>query len=344
MKQSIIREFLRCPACRKGDLETVPFESESGAIRNGIAACRSCPAWYRIEDWILELLVPSLRDQPAVERFRARFGSRWDGWRNGRDESPKAAPASADDEHKLGQKSFYDEDALAYETQMLQLCFWKALDLKCQALIRRGVGSRATMVEIGGGIGRISLPLSGSFKTILSFDISEAMVRTAVRKRESHGRSAENIHYFVADAENIPIGTERVDAAVMYGILHHLGSPAVCVREMARVLKPGGFFFALENNRSAFRAIFDLSMRVKKLWNEKAHEEHFIISHRELSQWFAETGLRPQISTSVFLPPHLLSRLSLAAAGRMLRRTDAFAGMVPWLKYQGGLILCSGTK
>lgn len=132
------------------------------------------------------------------------------------------------------------------------------------------------------------------------------MVRIALEKRDQCAGSG-NIHYFIADAENIPVKSGLIDVAVFSGILHHLENPQIVIKDTIRTLVPGGRFLGIENNSSAFRFIFDLLMRMKRLWNEKAHQEHFIMNHRELERWFKEAGVFVKTWTSIFLPPHILN-------------------------------------
>lgn len=340
MKQSIIDSYLICPACHEASLGTVPFESQGDELVNAVIECRSCGTWYRLEDGLLELLVPALRDYARQKAFQAKFADRWNGWeRNG-----QSTEQGSNDDHKLEQKEFYDDDAIQYENEMMRLSFWQAFDRTYLDKIRAVTGKREVMLEIGGGTGRISLPMRADYNLTLSFDLSEAMVRTAIRKRAEHGVSAGHIHYFVADAENIPVRKACADVAIFSGILHHVEHPDTVIREMSRILVAGGVFLGNENNHSAFRPLFDLLMRIRKLWNEKAHEEHFIMSHRELDGWFAEAGLSGTSWTSVFLPPHLFNLLRVDGAEKLLRSSDALSQAIPWFRMQGGLILFSGTK
>ncbi|MBK7975511.1 MAG: methyltransferase domain-containing protein [Deltaproteobacteria bacterium] len=47
----------------------------------------------------------------------------------------------------------------------------------------------------------------------------------------------------VADAERLPFEDARFDAAVEFGILHHVPGWRTALVELARVLKPGGHFW-----------------------------------------------------------------------------------------------------
>ena len=82
---------------------------------------------------------------------------------------------------------------------------------------------------------------------------------------------------------------------------------------------------------------------MKRPWNEKAHEEHFIMNHHELEWWFSEDGGSCKDLDQYFLPPHVLNFFR-AQRAQGIRVTDAICPHLPWVRLQGGLILFSGTK
>ena len=122
-----------------------------------------------------------------------------------------------------------------------------------------------------------------------------------------------------------------IDVAIFSGILHHLENQQIVIADTVRTLVSGGRFLGIENNSSAFRFIFDFLMRRKRLWNEKAHEAHFIVNRKELQRWFGQA-------------PHLLNFFHVARVEWLIRATDAVCQRLPWLNLQGGLILFAGRK
>lgn len=333
----IVSTFV-CPVCA-GRLVAHVFKSSADDIIDGEAVCTGCGAPYRIENGIAELLPLRLQDGVKGETFKSRYGDAV-GERGTR----RSEPCRPDDIHKLEQKSFYDEDAIPYETSMLRLPFWQAFDRTFRERLLGHAGG--TLLEIGCGTGRISLPCRSHFKSIIGFDISESMVSTAMSKRADLP-DAKHIEYFVADAENIPVNDSVADMVVFSGILHHVENPSRVIAEALRALKPGGSYWGLENNRSAMRPMFDFLMKWSKLWNEKAHKDHFIMSDGEVSRWLSEAGAdiaSMEVWTSVFLPPHVFNHFRPKTAELLLVNSDALAQRIPWLRKQGGLLLFSGHK
>ena len=55
--------------------------------------------------------------------------------------------------------------------------------------------------------------------------------------------------FLAGDVEELPFPDSSLDAVMLSGIVHHLPDPSQCAKETARVLKPGGKFFAFDPNR-----------------------------------------------------------------------------------------------
>ena len=80
MNEQIITVYLCCPQCREVTLDIECFERDGNDIWNGVVSCDSCATWYRLEDGLLELLVPALRlpgTDAAFARRMATANYRW---------------------------------------------------------------------------------------------------------------------------------------------------------------------------------------------------------------------------------------------------------------------------
>ncbi len=94
-------------------------------------------------------------------------------------------------------------------------------------------------------------------------DLSPGMVRAALRNAGALGLNVEGK---VADAEGIPYGDDTFDLVVGHAVLHHIPDVDAALREVLRVLRPGGrFVFAGEPTRIGdryARAVSRLAWRI----------------------------------------------------------------------------------
>ncbi|MCX6355269.1 MAG: methyltransferase domain-containing protein [Candidatus Aureabacteria bacterium] len=98
----------------------------------------------------------------------------------------------------------------------------------------------ASVLELGCGTGWDAARLTARGLTVYLSDVSAGMVmktRERLRRIDSRGGAS---YFFVLDAESIPFPSESFDAVMITAALHHLPSAGLCLREMARVCKPGG--------------------------------------------------------------------------------------------------------
>ena len=104
----------------------------------------------------------------------------------------------------------------------------------------------ASALELGSGTGffLLNLKQAGVLDAGHVTDLSPGMVEVAKRNAESLGFSVEGR---VADAESIPYDDDTFDLVVGHAVLHHIPDLDLAMREVLRVLKPGGrFVFAGE--------------------------------------------------------------------------------------------------
>jgi ubiquinone/menaquinone biosynthesis C-methylase UbiE len=76
-----------------------------------------------------------------------------------------------------------------------------------------------------------------------AFDLDPDMV---ARARARHAARGSRVRLWVGDAEKIQADEATYDAVFDFGIIHHVPAWRNALREVARVLKPGGRFYAEE--------------------------------------------------------------------------------------------------
>ena len=122
---------------------------------------------------------------------------------------------------------------------------------------------RALELGCGTGFFLLNLIQAGVARRGSVTDLSPGMVKVATRNGQSLGLDIDGR---VADAEGIPYDDDTFDLVVGHAVLHHIPDVELSLREVMRVLKPGGrFVFAGEptNVGNGYaRALADLTWNV----------------------------------------------------------------------------------
>jgi SAM-dependent methyltransferase len=104
------------------------------------------------------------------------------------------------------------------------------------------------VLELGCGYGRIPLYLARerglSFERYVGVDISETMLRHFRRHVDEAGGLGAKVDLVCASIHRLPLEDDSVDLALSHAVLLHMGKRFVAesLRELARVLRPGGGF------------------------------------------------------------------------------------------------------
>lgn len=96
------------------------------------------------------------------------------------------------------------------------------------------------LLDCGCGVGSITLDLAEAVAPgeVVGVDLDAGQLAEA--RAGSEARGLTNVRFEVADAYALPFPGESFDAAVAHTLLIHLRDPLRAVRELRRVLRPGG--------------------------------------------------------------------------------------------------------
>ena len=108
---------------------------------------------------------------------------------------------------------------------------------------RRNLAAGSRCLEIGCGccVGARIIDSSFAPTSIDALDIDPEMIALAHRKQRRWG--FDRLRLLAGDAQHLPYRSASFDAVFNYGIVHHLEDWQSGIREVARVLKPGGAFY-----------------------------------------------------------------------------------------------------
>ncbi len=107
-------------------------------------------------------------------------------------------------------------------------------------LLKEVQGKILLDVGAGGGGKSTFYALNGARK-VIGIDIEQGFIKQA--KEFATLKDAENVEFFVVNAERMPFPDNSIDVCVMNDVFEHLAYPEVTLKEVARVLKPKGKLF-----------------------------------------------------------------------------------------------------
>lgn len=144
------------------------------------------------------------------------------------------------------------------------------------AIAKAYLPPEAVVVDVGTGTGFLALGLAARFGQVYALDGSRAMLEVAQRNLAG----LRNVVYQVADASSLPLDDNSVDGVFANMVLHHCPDPAAVIREMVRVLKPGGRL-----------VITDLDQHEHAWMRSEMADEWLGFGRDQVKNWLREAGL-----------------------------------------------------
>lgn len=138
------------------------------------------------------------------------------------------------------------------------------------------VGSEATALDMGAGTGFITEGLLARGAQVIAVDQSSHMLDELQRK---FGHRA-GLDCRVGEEQSIPVPDGSVDFVFANMYLHHVEDPPGAIREMARVLKPGGKL-----------VLTDLDQHDYEFLRTEQHDRWLGFDRDDVTTWFAGAEL-----------------------------------------------------
>src|SRR4051812_16956191 len=190
----------------------------------------------------------------------------------------------------LDNRSYYDEFAGWYERER-HLPYHRMLDdLEVELVERYGTGK--DVLEVGCGTGLILGRTARFARRAAGIDLSGGMLARAAERGLSVAQ---------ASATELPIATASVDVAYSFKVLAHIPDIAGALREMARVVRPGGWVLAEFYNARSIRRLVK-AMKPPTAVSDTTHDEHVFTRYDDARAirgylppelaWVATRGIR----------------------------------------------------
>ena len=195
--------------------------------------------------------------------------------------------------------------------------------------IRQALGevTGKKILDIGCGKGKFARPLQAAGAQVLGIDISQALLDVA--KSLSRG-----ITYTLGSATRIPAASSTFDGATCVEVLEHVPDLDMALKEIVRVLKPGGRLVVIDKNIAGFHPVWPYPIALHKWQLERKNQWMYPADGPFRERWFTARGLKKNLLRYFGkVEVHYPERERPILAG--LRR------LFPWLSYD---ILWAATK
>lgn len=172
-----------------------------------------------------------------------------------------------------GSREYFDRVASKWD-EMRRSFFTE--EVREGAYRAAGVVSGKIAADIGCGTGFITEGLLEKGFKVIAVDQSPAMLdelRSAMGSPSLECRQGE--------AESLPLDDGSVDYAFANMFLHHVESPPVAIREMVRILKPGGVLVITDMEEHDFDFLIT-----------EQHDRWAGFARDDIREWFLSAGLQ----------------------------------------------------
>jgi ubiquinone/menaquinone biosynthesis C-methylase UbiE len=131
------------------------------------------------------------------------------------------------------------------------------------------------VADVGVGTGFLAEGALAAGARVIGIDSSEGML-TQARRRFAEKRFEAR----AGDIDSLPLSTAEVDVVLANMVLHHAPDPPRAIREMSRVLKPGGRL-----------VITDADTHTHDWLRTEQHDRWLGFERAEIANWFSDAGL-----------------------------------------------------
>ena len=143
-------------------------------------------------------------------------------------------------------------------------------------VFERHLQEALVIADLGCGTGEMLAGLLGrGEKTLIGVDVSPEMLEQARLRLPER----PNLELRIGELEHLPMREQEADAALMSMVLYHVSEPEKAIREVYRVLRPGGLFLLVDFLKHNQEQIKDI---IGGVW--------LGFTRQQISGWLDRTG------------------------------------------------------
>jgi demethylmenaquinone methyltransferase/2-methoxy-6-polyprenyl-1,4-benzoquinol methylase len=151
---------------------------------------------------------------------------------------------SARKEHAL---QLFEQLPARYDELGAALSFFQDPRWRRAMVASVGAGPEQRLLDVAAGTGLVTRALVERYGCrVVAIDQSAPMLARARAKLAADPHLAERVELVAGEAERMPFGDEEFDHLTFTYLLRYVDDPAATLRELARVVKPGGRVACLE--------------------------------------------------------------------------------------------------
>jgi ubiquinone/menaquinone biosynthesis C-methylase UbiE len=208
--------------------------------------------------------------------------------------------------------AYFEGNALNWHTMYFRNDLWGAIHQQRLARFmawvdKLGLPTGTRVFDVGCGAGLATVALAKRGFIVESIDVAPSMIELA-RKNAAAAGVADCVHAKMGDIYHLNFPSEEFGLVLSIGVVPWLQFPGQAIKELARVLKPGGHLLFTMDNRSRLARLLDpmtspafapLRSGVKKIFSRSdglSTDQNVVTSHHhslgEVDAFLSSAGLK----------------------------------------------------
>jgi ubiquinone biosynthesis O-methyltransferase len=149
-----------------------------------------------------------------------------------------------------------------HREDFLGVCYRRRMHQALSWLDNTNLYKNSKILDVGCGAGMMAKEIANRGYEISGIDYSYNMVKKA--KDICKVNTNFSIHFLQGDVESLPFKDSVFDAVLCLGVITYLKSEQKALREISRILKPGGTMILSILNKFSLAKCLDMSIVVKR--------------------------------------------------------------------------------